>query len=67
MQTIADLLNSEFGELYKKWSLSEIDNITTNELLRNLYKNEKLTDEDDFILEFLFASECTGTISAKKL
>lgn len=65
MQTIADLLNSEFGELYKKWSLSEIDNITTNELLRNLYKNEKLTDEDDFILEFLFASECTGTISAK--
>lgn len=65
MQTIADLLNPEFGELYTKWCLTEIDDITTNELLRNLYKSKKLIDEYDFILKFLFTSSVTGKISAK--
>lgn len=63
--TIADLLNPEFGDLYKKWTSLEMSDEIGNKLLNNLYKDKKLTDEDDPIIKFLFAPDYHGKIPAK--
>lgn len=73
--TIAGLLPEEFAELYKAWtnpmnwlhtdSPNHLLNEEGNKRLSRLYAEGILTDEDDPVIDFLFAPDCGGKISAK--
>lgn len=66
-KTIAGLLSEEFRNLYEEWTSmnGSINDEEGNRLLDNLYKRGILTDDDDIIIDFLFASDCGGKLSAK--
>lgn len=66
-RNIANLLSKEFGDLYKEWckSFSPITDEEGNKILKTFYRDGILSDEDDVIIEFLFASDLEGKITAK--
>lgn len=65
--TIAGLLSKEFQTLYIEWTkpFSSITNEEGNKMLSKLYEDNILTDNDDILLDFLFASDCGGKLSIK--
>lgn len=66
-QRIASLLSEEFGELYKVWvrPCSPISDEEGNRMLKTLYEAGTLTDNDDVVIDFLFASDLGGKLSVK--
>lgn len=66
-RTIANLLSEEFGKLYKNWVVpcSPISDEEGNKMLKSFYDAGILTDNDDLIVEFLFASDVKGRLIAQ--
>ena len=66
-QRIASLLSEEFGILYKNWvrPCSPISDDEGNKNLKSFYDDGILTDDDDIIIDFLFASDLGGKLTAK--
>lgn len=68
-KTIATLLAPSFGDLYEEWVCTIPSNGLTDEegnaRLAKLYENKTVTDDDDVVIEFLFASDIEGKLSAK--
>lgn len=66
-KNIAYLLCEDFGRLYESWisPLSQMDDEMGNIQLMNLFNVGLLKEEDEVILDFLFASDCAGKISSK--
>jgi len=65
--TIAGLLSKEFQTLYIEWTkpFSSITDEEGNKMLSKLYEDNILTDNDDILLDFLFAFDCGGKLSIK--
>ena len=66
-KNIAGIYSSEFKRLYEEWvsPCSKMTDEEGNKQLITLYENDILTDEDDVVLDFLFASDAGGKVSAK--
>lgn len=66
-RNIAGIYSDEFKTLYENWikPYSEITDEEGNEKLNDLYNRGILTDDDDCVLDFLFASDCSGKITSK--
>ena len=66
-RNIAKLLSNEFGVLYENWCrpCSPITDEEGNKILKKFYQDGILTDNDDVIIEFLFASDIDGKITAE--
>jgi hypothetical protein len=65
---IAGFYSSEFKSLYELWCrpFSKISNEEGNKQLELLKEKGVFCDEDEDILDFLFASDCGGKLSYKK-
>lgn len=66
-KNIAGIYSIEFKNLYEEWCrpYSKITNEEGNKILASFYERNILTDDDDIVLDFLFASDCEGKISVK--
>lgn len=64
-KNIAGLLSKEFQELYINWTSGKMTNDEGNKQLLSLYNRKILKDEDDVILNFLFASDVDGKLAVK--
>lgn len=64
---VADLLNEDFSKLYHEYvSLSPtISDKEANDRLEKLYVENKLTENDNDILDFLFQPEYKGKLNYK--
>lgn len=59
-ETIAKLYSEEFATLYKDWTSRKIDDKEGNEKLEMFFVNGIFKEKDEVILDFLFASDCSG-------
>lgn len=68
-KNIAGIYSPSFKELYEEWTgplfINDLSDEEGNKRLAELYKQKILTDEDDIVLDFLFASDSEGKISVK--
>lgn len=66
-KTIAGIYSEQFKRLYDAWCrpFGGIPDDEGNERLAKLYEKGILSDEDDVVLDFLFAPDAGGKISAK--
>jgi hypothetical protein len=65
--TVAGLLSKELGKLYKDWChpVSSLTDEEGNKLLAKLEEKGEFAKEDYPVLDFLFASDTGGKVSAK--
>ena len=66
-KNIAGIFSPDFKEFYEEWTKpsSKITDEEGNFKLMEFYNKGVFNDNDDDILNFLFASDCDGKISAK--
>ena len=66
-RNIAGIYSEEFKSLYEAWCspVGRLSNEEGNEQLAELYSRGILCDDDDIVLDFLFASDSDGKISVK--
>ena len=62
---IAKIFDEELGELYSDITASIINPQEYNDNLNKILRNERFKDEDEDILDFLFASDCNGKCGYK--
>lgn len=66
-ENIAKAFDAEFGEHYSKlvYCRSKEDCESFDKTANEILSDERFNDEDEDIIEFLFANDCEGSISHK--
>ena len=60
---IAGVFGEKFKKLYVDWIDRKYTNEEGNAVIKDMYDRGELTDQDDLIIEFLFACDCDGKLS----
>ena len=64
-KNIAGIYSKEFADLYENWCRGKIKNDEGNKKLQEFFDNGILKDDDELVLDFLFASDCKGKLDGK--
>ena len=60
---IAGVFGKKFKKLYFDWIEGKDTDEEGNTVIKDMYDRGELTDQDDLIIQFLFASDCDGKLS----